>query len=442
MRAPRRLAGIAGIGPFLALLAVSRSGFAQTALTLEDVLRESRASNARLPIPSIEISIAREKVSEARAERWLKVALEGDFIYAPGNGYDPAITNLGEFRAQAVARQPLYDGGARRAAIERAEADADAAGARYRVAEKDLEMEVRNRYAEWVQADAEAAARLEGIDRLRRYRTSLESRRASGQGVAADLLKTEVRLATEQAALVDAEGRREGARIALNALMGRDSGSPLTLAALPPPDPPALEPAADPAATAPEVAEASAQTKAAGADLATAQAERKPHLNLSADVGFLGSDTTRLVPRDLLASDPNANFGDRLRRDAGYSFTLSVTWPVWDAGAIRSRIRQAELRLESARRNVTLQKREASRQWAQAQATMRSTWEQIRILSGASPSARDSWLEAESRYRGGAATALEVLDAYASSVDAAVRLSEALSRYRIAQALAVRWGTP
>ena len=442
MRARRRLAGIAGIGPFLAMLALSRFGLAQAALTLEDVLREARASNVRLPIPSIEISVAREKVSEARAERWLRVALEGDFVYAPGNGYDPAITNLGEFRAQAVARQPLYDGGARRAAVERSEADLDVAGARYRLAAKDLELEVRNRYSEWVQSDSEAAARREGIERLRRYRTSLESRRASGQGVAADLLKIEVRLATEQAAVVDAEGRREAARIALNSLMGRDTSADLVLAPMPPPEAPPSRQAANAADSAPEVAEASAQTRAAGADLATAEAERKPHLNLSADVGFLGSDTTRLVPRELLAADPNATFGDRLRRDAGYSFTLSFTWPVWDAGAIRSRIRQAELRLEAARRNVTLQKREAERQWAQAQATLRSTWEQIRILSGASPSARDSWLEAESRYRGGAATALEVLDAYAASVDAAVRLSEALSRYRIAEALAMRWGMP
>ena len=446
MRATRgRIPGLGSVPPFVAFFAfltVSRFGLAQAALTLEDVLREARASNARLPIPSIEISIARERVNEARAERWLKVALEGDFIYAPANGYDPAITNLGEFRGQAVARQPIYDGGARRAAIERGEADVEAAGARYRVAEKDLEMEVRNRYAEWVQSDAEAAARGEGIERRRRYRTSLESRRASGQGVGADLLKIEVRLATEQAALVDAVGRRDGARIALNALMGREPVSALALEGLPPPDPPGAAPAGDPTVHAPEVEEAAAQTKAAGADLATAEAERKPHLSLSADVGFLGSDTTRLVPREMLAADPNANFGDRLKRDAGYSLTLAFTWPIWDAGAIRARIREAELRLESARRNVILQKREASRQWAQAQSTLRSTWEQIRILTGASPNARDSWLEAESRYRGGAATALEVLDAYAASVDAAVRLSEALSRYRIAQALAMRWGTP
>jgi outer membrane protein TolC len=54
----------------------------------------------------------------------------------------------------------------------------------------------------------------------------------------------------------------------------------------------------------------------------------------------------------------------------------------------------------------------------------------------------DAYLDAESRYRGGAGMALEVLDAYSASVDAVVRLSDAISRYRIARALAVRWGRP
>ena len=56
--------------------------------------------------------------------------------------------------------------------------------------------------------------------------------------------------------------------------------------------------------------------------------------------------------------------------------------------------------------------------------------------------ARDAYLEAESRYRGGAATSLEVIDAYAASIEATVRLSDAVSRYRISRALAERWGTP
>ena len=414
-------------------------------MTLEDVLRESRAANARLPMPAIDVEIAREKESEARAERWLKVAVEGNFLYAPPNGYDPVMTNAGEARLQLVGRQPVYDGGARRAAVLRGEAEVAAAGARYRVAVKDLELEVRNRYSEYVQGGAEAAARRQGIERLENYRTSLKSRQASGQGVASDVLKIDVRLAAERASIVDAEGRRESARVALNALMGRAPEAPLSLAPLPPPPPPPLpsvlrrDPGSD---RVPDVLEAEAAERAAGADVATARAERRPHLLLTADVGFLGSDTSRWIPADLLAADRNATFGDRLRRDAGYSVGLSLTWPVWDLGAMQARIRQAELRQKSAQQNIVFQKREAARQWAQAQAALVTVSSLIHILTESAPAARDAYLEAESRYRGGAATAFEVLESYVASVDAAVRLNEAISRYRIAQALAVRWSEP
>ena len=441
MRRPGARVAIAGalVAVLFALSCATTAALAQTPVSLDEALAAARTANARLPISALDLAIAREKVSEARAERWLKVAVEGDFIYAPPNGYDPAITNAGEERLQVVGRQTLYDGGARRAAIARAEADADAAFARHRIAERELDLEVRSRYDEFLQASAELDARQAGIERLQGYRTSLESRRASGQGVAADLLKIAVRLAAEQASILDAQARRDSARLSLNDLMGRDPEAALALVPLPAPEAP--RPAA-PAETRAEVAEAVSLERGAAADVDTARAERKPHLFLTADVGFLGSDTSRLVPSDLLARDPHATFGDRFRRDAGYSAGISLSWPVWDFGAIRSRIREAELRLESARRNTTLQQREARRQWAQAQSTIQNVYEQIRVLSRAAPSARDSYLDAESRYRGGAATSLEVLDAYAAAVDAAVRLSEAISRYRIAQAVVLRWSQP
>jgi outer membrane protein TolC len=75
-------------------------------------------------------------------------------------------------------------------------------------------------------------------------------------------------------------------------------------------------------------------------------------------------------------------------------------------------------------------------------AGLANLYRQIEVLSRAVPDARDSYLEAESRYRGGAATALEVLDAYATSVDGAVRLAQAVGQYRLARAVQIRWGGP
>jgi outer membrane protein TolC len=176
--------------------------------------------------------------------------------------------------------------------------------------------------------------------------------------------------------------------------------------------------------------------------MSVARAERRPHLDLSADVGFWGSDTSRLVPADLKAMDSKATFADRIRRDAGYSVSLTLSWPVFDFGAVRARVAQADLELKQAKQKIVVARRDVRVNWEQARAALTTLAREIELLRQAAPAARDSYLDAESRYRGGAATALEVLDAYASSIDAAVRLSDALSRYRIARALAERWGRP
>jgi outer membrane protein TolC len=226
-----------GAAGALALFVALCAG-AQQPLTLEDALKEARAANARLPLPALDVAAANEKRNEARAARWLRVALDGDFILSPPSGYDPIVTNLGEERIQVVGRQPIYDGGALKAATRRAEADLAGAGARYRQAVRDVELDVRSRFAEILEAEAEAQARRDGIERLRTYRVSLQSRRAAGQGVTADLLKTEVRVASEEANVLEADRRRAEARLALNDLMGRDPTAPLELAPLPPPSPP------------------------------------------------------------------------------------------------------------------------------------------------------------------------------------------------------------
>jgi len=406
------------------LLALDSPG----SLTLEEALRLAHEANAKLPPAALERDSAEEKIREARAERWMKVAIDGDFIYAPPGGYDPAVTNGGDARLQLTAKQPLLDGGAHRAAIARATADRDAAVARYRVAEKDLDVEVTSRFAELVEAGDEAQVRLGGLERLRRYRTTLESRKSSGQAVAADLLKTDVRIASDEADRIDAEARAEEARTELNVLMGRAPDAPLSIVAptIPAPGPPG---SAAPAAASPEVREAEALARGADADVLAAQAERKPHLFASADAGWWGSDTTRWSI-------------DRWKQDAGFSLGVQVSWLLWDFGASDARIARARIEERRARLEIAAREREAGLQRAKARAAAEALRRQIDVLSRAEPAARDSWLQAESRYRGGAAPALEVIDAYAAAVDASIKLAQAESRLRIAEALEKRWETP
>jgi outer membrane protein TolC len=406
-------------------------------LTLEEALAEARAANARLPVAALSVDIANERTREARAEKWLKVAVSGDFIYP--SGYDPILTNLGESRLQVGMRQPIYDGGALRAAEAKAEAQAAAAGARYRISREDVDLEVRTAFSEVLEVEDEIAAQREGLERLRSYRLSVRSRQAEGQGVTADLLRTDVRVAGAEADLIDAERRLDEARMTLNDLIGREPAAPLRLAPLPPPEPPA-EGEAEAWNRAPELTESLALTKSAVADLKVADAERRPHLLAAADVGFLGSDTTHLIPPDLEASNADANFLDRAWRDFGFSLGLYLYFPLWDTGGYRARVLQAQQAVDQARAGEVAARRLARLNWERAHAALKRIYEQIRILSKAAPDARDSYLEAESRYRGGAATSLEVLDAYSAAVDARLRLADAVKRFRVAQALEIRWG--
>jgi outer membrane protein len=409
----------------------SAAGRGQAPMTLEDALRIAHQANARLPLPSFDISSARERLAIAVADKWLRIAVEGDFLYAPASGYDPVLTNAGDARLQVVARQPIFAGGALKAGVERADADLEAAKARYRIAEKDLDLEVRSRFAQWLAAHEEIVVRREGIERLSTYRTSLKSRQAAGQGVAADVLKTDVRIAFEEAAVADAEQRLEEAGLVLNQQMGRHPGEPLDLVPSGPPEAPRTT---DESAwqNAPEILAAEAETRSAEAGLTIAQAERLPHLSLNADLGFWVSDTQHL----------NADFWDRFWGAKGYSLSLMLSWPVWDRGALRARVAEADVGLRQARYKLEAERQDARAAWMRAQSALRNLYRQIEILSRAVPDARDSYLDMESRYRGGIVTALEVLDAYSASVDAAVRLNEVTARYRIAEAVARRWSEP
>jgi outer membrane protein TolC len=398
-------------------------------LTLDQALAEARAQNARLPAPRLDVEIAREHLNEARAERWLKVAIDGDVIYAPAYGYDANVSNLGEVRLQVTGQQPLLDGGARKAQVRKSLAEQAAAGAHYRMAQKDVDLEVRSRMAELAGARDEVRVREEGVEQLRGYLTSLESRQAAGQGIAADILKTRVRVASEETDKEEAAERLADARLELNDLMGRDPASPLEIAPLP--DPAAVAPATgSPWLDSPEVAAARADAESAEAGLAVTRAERSPHLTAAADAGLWGSDTS------------SPNLWERLGHDFGYSLTLSVNWPLFDLGGFRARVAQSTLGLKQAQQAEEVERRHARLEWHQAHESLLNASRKIEILSKALPEARDSTLATESRYLGGAATALDVLEAHAAAVDTAVRLSQATMQYRVAQALEVRWGSP
>lgn len=427
-REPDRLAAFAlSLGLVLAA-AGSRAAAADPPLSLEEVLQRARAANAALPIAASERAIAARGVDEARARLWPEASIEASGgPRAPADAFAEPSRLVAQLRL--VFRESLYDGGRLRAQLAAARADYAAARAGYGVAAADLDFMVRVQFSEMVAARAEIVVRRRLLGRLRQYLDYLQARRASGQGVSGDLLKTEVRLRTQQADLIRAELRRDEARLALNDLMGRPPAAPLAIREPPAPAPP---PAADhrPWLATPDLARARSRARSADARVGVARAGGRPHIGVEAGGGLIN-----YAPNQLSGAADNITDG------LGGSVIFSMSWSFWDVGLLRAQVRAAELEVDRARWQVTDTRRTVRLRWTRAATQLDSLWREIELWRETVPRARDSYLASESAYRGGSGTALDVLDAFDAWTSAAMSEIDAIQRYRVARAGYRRWGT-
>ena len=122
------------------------------------------------------------------------------------------------------------------------------------------------------------------------------------------------------------------------------------------------------------------------------------------------------------------------RQNLGYAAQGTVTVPVWNWGATRSKVRQARLQQQQARTELML-----ARRWLQA--GISSAYLEAQAARGQLDSLRSSQqLSAESlrltilRYQAGEATALEVSDAQSTLAQARNAYDDGLARYTVALA--------
>lgn len=392
-------------------------------LTLEEALGEARAHNAELPVARLEVQKAEARLVEARGALRPAFSLDADL-----HGGRPERYASGEGFFRLTGRVPLYDGGELRAGRDRSLAEGDSFRAGARLAERDVDRAVRVGFSRVQLAREAAASRRRGIERLERYLAVVEGRRAAGQGVGADLLRTRQRLAAARADLTAADRGLEEARMDLSDLLGRDPREPLTLAPLPPPEPPSAR-GSEPWLATPDLQQSQAERRMAAAELRAAQATRKLHVALEADAGAQPVLGSGLAP---------ANNGTGW----GAEVFLSLSVPLRDGGVRRGRMEEADAGLRQARQQAVVVERAVRLDWTRAAAALGSLWKEIDARTSAARAARDAYLETESLYRGGQGSALDVLDAYDAWIQAEQNQSEATYQYRVALADLVRWGKP
>jgi outer membrane protein TolC len=122
------------------------------------------------------------------------------------------------------------------------------------------------------------------------------------------------------------------------------------------------------------------------------------------------------------------------QNNAGSSVQASLNIPIFNWGANRSRVRQAELQLELAKKDLSLAQRTLLSELESFYVEARVAASQIASLRDSLSLAGENLRLTRLRYTAGESTAQEVVDAQVTLVGARGAVDDGLARYRLALA--------
>jgi outer membrane protein TolC len=169
----------------------------------------------------------------------------------------------------------------------------------------------------------------------------------------------------------------------------------------------------------PDVRAASAAFNAARFEVSSAVAGYFPSVTLDY---FYGIDATHF-----------ATHTDGFR-NLGYEAAATINLPIWNWGATRSKVVQADLRRKQAQRELSLAQRKLLADMRGLYAEADAARSELELLKSSAELAAESLRLTTLRYQGGEATVLEVVDAQNTLTQARSAYSDGVVRYRAALA--------
>jgi outer membrane protein TolC len=395
-------------------------------IDLTEALRRARDYNQQFLSAGISAALAREDRIQAKAAQLPNLNALNQYIYTQGNGTPSGVFVANDgvhiYNEQAVLHADLFSV-AKRAEYRRTIAAEAAARAKQDIAARGLVATVVQNYYSLIIAQRHAVNARQSLDEAQRFLDITQKQERGGEVARADVIKAQLQSQQRQRDLMDADTNVQKARIGLSVILFPDLGQPFDVTddlksdlPLPPMD----EVRTQALGTSPDIRAAQAGVRQADAGISAAKAGYLPAFALDYFFGI------------------NANVfgihGPDDRQNLGSSVQGTITVPVWNWGATRSKVRQAEL-----------QERQAQVDLSFAQRTLQSNLSTFYLEAQAARSQLDSLrssldLSTESlrltilRYQAGEATALEVVDAQSTLVQARNAYDDGLARYRVALA--------
>ena len=435
------------------MLAVGMSAGAQTPLTitLDDALARARQYGTQIQSANLTALLAKEDRAQAKAAALPSLNAFNQFIYTEGNGTPSGVyvanDGIHVYNEQAQIHEELLSL-VRHGEIHRAMAAEAVAKAKVEVALRGLNLTVIGDYYGIVAAERKLVNAQTSLRDADQFLDISQKQEKGGKVAHVDVIKAQIAQQQRRRELQDAELNTEKAKIGLGVLIFPDFRSDyavqddvektVLLAPFP-------EARAKAMAISPDLRAAQAGVEESGYEVNVARYGYLPSLSLDF---FYGIDANQFAARTGHPTDESGrstlpDYEVPYRQNLGYSGQVTLNIPVWNWGATRSKIKQAEFRQQQAQLDLTLAQRTLQGNLAAAYSEAKAAQAQLDSLRTSSVLSADSLRLTLLRYEAGEASALEVVDAQTTLAQARNAYDDGLVRYRVAIAnLQELTGTP
>jgi len=404
-------------------------------LTLPDALKLARENNPQFQAAVTSTGVAREDRTQARNALLPSVSYTNSASYSQGNsaiaqaaGAAPVVfianNAVHEYISQANIHEAIDVAAV--ANWRRASAAAAAARAQQEVAARGLVVTVVQNFYSVAAAQQKLQAARRAADEGDTFLKITQDLEKGGEVAHSDVVKAELQTRDRQRALQEAELALLNARLDLAVLVFRDFRDNFEIAddlhaATPLPTIEEFQQLA--ARDNPEVRAALAAAREADHDVLVARAGYLPSLALDY---FYGIDATHFAV--------NSTLNGRQFSNLGSSIVGTLNLPVWNWGTTQSRVKQADLRRDQAKRELSLAQRTLLAEMRSLYAEANTSLTELEGLHRSTELADESLRLTTLRYRNGESTVLEVVDAQNTFSQANNAYQDGAVRYRVALA--------
>ncbi|MGH9504478.1 MAG: TolC family protein [Terriglobales bacterium] len=399
-------------------------------VTLQDAIARARKNDPQYRAALTAYGSAREDRVQGRAALLPGVNYEAGFLYTQGNGTPTGryvgANGVHEYVSQGNVHQDISLQGI--AEYRRTRAAEAVAQARSEIAARGLVVTVVQSYYHFIVAQRKYETAQRAAAQGRHFLDISQKLEQGGEVAHSDVIKAQIQYQQQQRDLQEAELEMNRSRLDLAVLIFPDFNEDFTVVddlQTPEPLPSFTEVQTAAARQNPDLRAAIGTLQEARQEVSAAWSGFLPSLRLDY---FYGIDANHFATRQF------DQISQMAVQNLGYAATATLQLPVWNWGANRSKLKQADLRREQAQVELTFAQRQLLAKLHSFYDEAQAARSELDSVSQSAELAAESLRLTTLRYQAGEATVLEVVDAQNTSTLARNAFSDGQSRFRVALA--------